>query len=153
MSGRAGNGSRLRLHPAARRPVHPGAWWLWAGGLAAVAMRTTNVVLLGLLLAVVAYVVAARRSSAPWSRSFSSFLKLGLVVVALRMLLTVLFGARLPGTVVFTIPIGVLSVGVVPRPTVPNTCSTSGTLRSSLSWTCSTRVASVIDMPGGDVGM
>ena len=104
MSGRAGNGSRLRLHPAARRPVHPGAWWLWAGGLAAVAMRTTNVVLLGLLLAVVAYVVAARRSSAPWSRSFSSFLKLGLVVVALRMLLTVLFGARLPGTVVFTIP-------------------------------------------------
>ena len=101
---RAAGGSVLRLRPAARRAVHPGAWWLWAGGLAAVAMRTTNVVLLALLLAVVAYVVAARRSSAPWSRSFSSFLKLGLVVVALRMLLTVLFGARLPGTVVFTIP-------------------------------------------------
>jgi energy-coupling factor transport system permease protein len=84
--------------------VHPGAWWLWAGGLAAAAMRTTNPLLLGLILAVVAYVVAARRSSAPWSRSFSSFLKLGVMVVAVRMVLTVLFGARLPGTVVFTLP-------------------------------------------------
>ena len=56
-------------------------------------------------------------------------------------------------TVVFTIPIGVLSVGVVPRPTVPNTVSTSGNVRSILSWTCSSRVASVIDSPGGEVGM
>ena len=56
-------------------------------------------------------------------------------------------------TVVFTMPIGVLSVDVVPRPTVPNTRSTSGNRRSSLSCTCSSRVASVIDMPGGDVGM
>src|ERR671935_83420 len=54
---------------------------------------------------------------------------------------------------VFTIPIGVLSVGVVPRPTVPNTCSTSGTFRSNLSCTWSSRVASVIDMPGGDVAV
>ncbi|MEZ5141536.1 MAG: energy-coupling factor transporter transmembrane component T [Acidimicrobiales bacterium] len=100
----AGPHRRLRLHPAARRAVHPGAWWLWAGGLAAAAMRTTNVVLLGLLLAVVAYVVAARRTSAPWSRSFASFLRLGVVIVVIRVVLTVLFGARLPGTVVVTLP-------------------------------------------------
>ena len=34
--------------------------------------------------------------------------------------------ARLQRDVVFTMPIGVLSVDVVPRPTVPNTVSTSG---------------------------
>ena len=56
-------------------------------------------------------------------------------------------------TVVLTIPIGELSVAVVPRPTVPNTRSTSGNCRSSWSCTCSSRVASVTDMPGGAVGM
>ncbi len=55
--------------------------------------------------------------------------------------------------VVLTIPIGVLSVDVVPRPTVPNTVSTSGYCRKILSCTCSTLVASVIDRPGGAVGM
>jgi energy-coupling factor transport system permease protein len=80
------------------------AWWLWAGGLAAGVMRLSNPVLLGLVLAVVAYVVAARRTSAPWARSFGMFLKLGVFVIAFRMLLEVLFGARLPGTVVFTLP-------------------------------------------------
>ena len=42
------------------RPLHPGAWWLWALGLATAASRTTNPLLLGLILAVVAYVVACR---------------------------------------------------------------------------------------------
>ena len=40
-----------------RRLLHPGAWWLWAGGLAVVALRTTNPLLLGLVLGVVAFVV------------------------------------------------------------------------------------------------
>jgi hypothetical protein len=56
-------------------------------------------------------------------------------------------------TVVLTIPIGVLSVAVVPRPTVPNTVSTSGNFRSILSWICNSRVAPVIERPGGDVGI
>lgn len=87
-----------------RRHLHPGAWWLWAGGLAAAAMRTLNPLLLGLILAVVAYVVAARRTPAPWARSFSAFLKLGVFVIVLRLAIQVLFGRRLPGTVIFTIP-------------------------------------------------
>ena len=56
-------------------------------------------------------------------------------------------------TVVLTMPIGVLSVDVVPRPTEPKTVSTSGKVRRILSCTCRRRVASVIDNPGGDVGM
>jgi len=34
------------------RALHPGAWWLWALGLAAAASRTTNPLLLALVVAV-----------------------------------------------------------------------------------------------------
>jgi energy-coupling factor transport system permease protein len=87
-----------------RRGLHPLAWWVWAGGMAAAAMRMTNPLLLALVLAVVAYVVVARRSDAPWAGSFAMFLKLGAFVIVLRMLLEMVFGVRLPGTVLFTLP-------------------------------------------------
>jgi len=94
----------LGRHPATDRLLHPGAWWLWAGGLAAAAMRTTNPFLLGLIIAVVAYVVAARRTAAPWSRSFASFARLAAFVVAFRLVIQILFGVRVPGTTLFTVP-------------------------------------------------
>jgi energy-coupling factor transport system permease protein len=87
-----------------RRLLHPAAWWLWAGGLAVVALRTTNPLLLGLILGVVVFVVASRRSDAPWAMSFASYLKLGVVVIVIRMIFPILFGNRLPGTELFTIP-------------------------------------------------
>lgn len=86
------------------RHLHPFAWWLWAGGMAAAAMRTTNLVLLALVLAVVAFVVANRRTDAPWSRSFGTFLRFGLVVVAIRLVVHMLFGARTPGTTLVVLP-------------------------------------------------
>jgi len=86
------------------RWLHPVAWWLWALGLAAAASRTTNPLLLGLVLAVAAYVVAARRPDAPWARSFTVYLGLGAVVVVLRMLFGVLFGAPMGSTVLLTLP-------------------------------------------------
>ena len=66
------------------RFLHPGAWWVWALGLAAAASRTTNPLLLLLIIAVAALVVEARRPDAPWGRSFSFFLKLGIIVVIVR---------------------------------------------------------------------
>ena len=103
---RAGIGGRLarHRHPASRRSLHPGAWWVWAGGLALVAMRTTNVVVLGLIVAVVAVVVSARRSDAPWGRSFRFFLWMAVAVVVLRLVQQVLIGVRLPGTELFSLP-------------------------------------------------
>lgn len=86
------------------RPLHPGAWWLWATGLAAAASRTTNPLLLGLVLAVAGYVVAARRSSAPWSRAYAFYLRMGIVVVAIRVVFAALFGAPVPGRVLVTLP-------------------------------------------------
>ena len=94
----------MSLHPVPRR-LHAGAWWLWALGLAGAASRTTNPVLLALLVAVAAYVVAARRSPTPWARSFSAFLKLGLLVIGLRVVFQALFGTAVGGTtVLFRLP-------------------------------------------------
>jgi energy-coupling factor transport system permease protein len=86
------------------RHLHPGAWWLWAVGLGIAATRTTNPVLLALVVGVAGYVVAARRSDAPWARAYSAFLRLGLVVLVIRMAIQVVFGQPLPGHVLFRLP-------------------------------------------------
>lgn len=104
--------ARLRGRLASRAPeasrgnaLHAGAWWLWALGLATAASRTTHPLLLALLATVAGYVVAARRTDAPWARSYSAFLKLGLVVIAIRLVFSVLLGSPIPGSqVLFTLP-------------------------------------------------
>lgn len=96
--------SRFALAAFGRRGLHPGAWWLWAACLAGAASRTTNPILLLLIAGVVVYVVAARRTTAPWSRSIVVFIRLGLLVIVLRVLLVIVFGIRLPGHVLFTLP-------------------------------------------------
>jgi energy-coupling factor transport system permease protein len=87
------------------RHLHPGAWWLWAIGLAAAASRTQNPVPLLLVVVVTGFVVAARRSDAPWARSYVAFLKLSLVVIAVRILFQSLLSTGAQGpTVLFTLP-------------------------------------------------
>jgi energy-coupling factor transport system permease protein len=94
-----------RRHPAARdRSLHPAAWWIWAGGLATAAIQTTNPVILLLLAAVICFVVSARRSTESWSGSLVFFLRIGLVVIVLRVVLQVLFGDRIAGHVLFSLP-------------------------------------------------
>ncbi|MCX4667542.1 energy-coupling factor transporter transmembrane protein EcfT [Streptomyces sp. NBC_01381] len=95
------------LAPTAHRSnaLHPGAWWVWALGLGTAASRTTNPLLLGLLIGVAGYVVAARRTSAPWARSYGAFVKLGLVVIAIRLVFAIVLGSPIPGThVLVTLP-------------------------------------------------
>jgi energy-coupling factor transport system permease protein len=87
------------------RNLHPGAWWLWAIGLAAAASRTQNPVPLLLILAVGGLVVSARRSSAPWARSYGAFLKLALLIIAIRIVFQALLSTGSQGpTVLFTLP-------------------------------------------------
>jgi energy-coupling factor transport system permease protein len=74
------------------RSLHPIAWWIWALGLATAASRTTNPLLLGLLLGVLGTVTAARRGEAPWARGFKYYIYLALSVVALRVIFRSLFG-------------------------------------------------------------
>ncbi|MFI2072409.1 MULTISPECIES: energy-coupling factor transporter transmembrane component T [Streptomyces] len=85
--------------------LHAGAWWIWALGLATAASRTTNPLLLALLTGVAGYVVAARRTDAPWARSYGAFLKLGLAVIGIRLVFAVVLGSPIPGThILVTLP-------------------------------------------------
>ncbi|MBW3619098.1 MAG: energy-coupling factor transporter transmembrane protein EcfT [Actinobacteria bacterium] len=86
------------------RQLHPGAWWLWALGLVAVASRTWNPLLLLLVIVVAGYVVAARRTDAPWARSYAVFLRLGLVVLTVRLVFQVVLGVPQGTTELFTLP-------------------------------------------------
>jgi energy-coupling factor transport system permease protein len=93
-----------RTTTASRRSLHPAAWWLWAGSMACAAIRTTNPLLLALIAAVAAFVVSARRTAAPWSRSLVFFFRLGVAVIVVRVGVQIIFGNRLPGHVLFTLP-------------------------------------------------
>ncbi|KUN87304.1 CbiQ family ECF transporter T component [Streptomyces griseoruber] len=92
MPARTGETPRTRLHP--------GAWWLWSLSLGTAATRTTNPLLLSLLLATSAYVVVTcrPRTPAPWARSYPAFLELALAVIAIRLLFTVALGSPVPGS-------------------------------------------------------
>ncbi|MFF7751134.1 CbiQ family ECF transporter T component [Streptomyces sp. NPDC007971] len=93
---------RAAVAPPARHqrpaPLHPGAWWLWSLGLGTAATRTTNPLLLTLLIAAAGYVVATHRSAAPWSRSYTAFAKLAVAVLLMRLAFTVVLGSPVPGT-------------------------------------------------------
>lgn len=86
------------------RWLHPGAWWIWALGLGAAATRTTNPLLLGLIAAVATLVVAMRRPNAQWAGAYTVFVRVALLVIAIRMVFAMLFGLRVGTTVLFSWP-------------------------------------------------
>ncbi|WP_211288771.1 energy-coupling factor transporter transmembrane component T [Actinophytocola xinjiangensis] len=86
------------------RDLHPGAWWVWALGLAVAASRTTNPWLLLTILAVACYVVIARRADAPWAMAFRLYLYLGAFIVAMRVLFRFVFGGAEGSTIILALP-------------------------------------------------
>ncbi|MDX6277027.1 MAG: energy-coupling factor transport system permease protein, partial [Nocardioidaceae bacterium] len=92
------------IAPGLPRDLHPGAWWIWSLGLAAAASRTTNPVLIGLIVLVAGFVVLARRTEAPWALSFRLYLYLGLLIIVIRVVFRIIFGGGDGGTVLFTLP-------------------------------------------------
>ncbi|TDB84394.1 energy-coupling factor transporter transmembrane protein EcfT, partial [Micromonospora fluostatini] len=74
------------------RVLHPGAWWLWALGLATAASHTTNPLPLAMIIAVAALVVVYRRGDAPWALAFRMYLVLGTVIVVMRVVFRLIFG-------------------------------------------------------------
>lgn len=75
------------------RTLHPLAWWVWALGMATAASRTTNPLLLVVVLAVLGFVVATRRGAAPWARAFPYYLGMALIVIALRVVFRSIFAS------------------------------------------------------------
>lgn len=86
------------------RTIHPASWWLWALALAVAASRTTNPLLLAMLLGVTGLVVARRRGDAPWALAFRMYLMLGAFIVVMRVLFRVVFGGGDGDHVLFTLP-------------------------------------------------
>ena len=84
------------------------AWWVWGLALAATANRTTNPMLLAVMLAVIGYVVVSCRGREPWARAgrgFGAFLRLGLAILVIRMVFHLLLGSATGGTdLLFTLP-------------------------------------------------
>jgi energy-coupling factor transport system permease protein len=86
------------------RSLHPMAWWLWALGLAVVASRTTNPLLLGAVIGVVTWVVLARRGDNPWASAFRLYALAAVVVVAMRVFFQIVFGGGQGGHVLVWLP-------------------------------------------------
>jgi energy-coupling factor transport system permease protein len=88
--------NRYQRWPPARggrvpRALHPVAWWIWALALAVAASRTTNPLLLLLIMAVLGLVVALRRGEAPWARGYRFYLVMALTVIVIRVAFMVVF--------------------------------------------------------------
>ncbi len=96
------------------RDLHPGAWWLWAIGLAAAASFTLNPLVLLLIIAVASLVVMARRSEAPWALSFRFYVYLAVFIVVLRVVYRIVLGG------------GSEDVVLVPLPEIPLPEATQG---------------------------
>jgi energy-coupling factor transport system permease protein len=83
------------------RALHPVAWWVWAIALATAVSRTSNPLLLVLVFAVLGLVVTTRRTDAPWARGYGFYLKMALIVIAIRILFRVVFESGVaPGDIV-----------------------------------------------------
>lgn len=89
------------------RNLHPVAWWIWAAGLVVAASRTTNPLLLLVIVSVAGVVVSARRSDAPWARAFRYYLVFGAVIIAMRVGSRIIFGGGIDvgGHVLFRLPV------------------------------------------------
>ena len=75
-----------------KRELHPGAWWLWALGLATAASRTTNPFLLLTVLIVVFVVTRACRPDRSSAGGFRGYLVLAAVVIGIRVVFRVVLG-------------------------------------------------------------
>lgn len=84
--------------------IHPLAWWAWALGLAVASTRTSNPLVLGLILTGVVLVVTVCRQDTPWGRAFRGYLVLGGAIVVFRVLFYVAVGIKTPGPVLLDLP-------------------------------------------------
>jgi energy-coupling factor transport system permease protein len=86
------------------RELHPGAWWLWALGLATAASRTTNPFLLVTVLLVVFVVTRACRPDRSSAGGFRGYLILAAVVIGIRVVFRVVLGGGTGTHELFRLP-------------------------------------------------
>ncbi|MEI6249589.1 MAG: energy-coupling factor transporter transmembrane component T [Actinomycetes bacterium] len=92
----------LAMRPETR--IHPLAWWMWAIALTFAASATTSTWLLGIISAGAIAVALRFRSDGPWRHSINYAIYLAFTLLLIRLTLAMLFGAKIPGHVLFTLP-------------------------------------------------
>lgn len=90
--------------------MHPLAWWAWALILAALAIRSSTLPVL-LALAAAAAIVVHHRAPPQGRATFTVFLRLGVVIVAIRLGLTIAFAPGFTGQVLADLPMLTLPLG------------------------------------------
>ncbi|CAB5047871.1 MAG: hypothetical protein F2927_01745 [Actinobacteria bacterium] len=87
------------------RSLHPLVWWIWAGAMATAVAMTSSISIAIAVVGVTAIVVRNKAEETPWAASFSWSLKMGLWVIAIRVLTGVLIGVPMPGRKILTLPV------------------------------------------------
>ena len=87
------------------KSLHPLVWWIWAGSLAISVAMTSSIPLAFAVVGAAGFVVKQKAEKAPWAKSFMWSVKVGIWVIAIRMITGILIGVPIPGRTLFTLPI------------------------------------------------
>jgi energy-coupling factor transport system permease protein len=83
---------------------HPFTWWLWSLSLALALFISQDPWFAFGLTSVSAILVYSLREAHPWSRAFTVALRFIAVIVAIRLVIAIMVGVPIPGSVLFSLP-------------------------------------------------
>lgn len=86
-------------------PLHPLTMWIWSLILAIGVVALDNAWVALATVGVAVLFVRMRSDGSPWNATFWWSLRIGAFIIAIRVLIGVLIGIPVPGTVLFRIPI------------------------------------------------
>ena len=88
-----------------KKPLHPLTLWICAILLAIGVVALDHAFIALAIVGAVALLVYIRRDGSPWQRSFLFSIRVGAVILAIRIVVGILIGVPIPGTKLFTLPI------------------------------------------------
>ncbi len=86
------------------RVVHPLIWWLWALLLGIFVVRTDNVLIAATVACALALVVSKLKSKNYWSATFALSVRLAIAIVVIRLVIAIIIGVPMPGSILFRVP-------------------------------------------------
>ena len=84
--------------------IHPLAWWGWAFALTFAASATSNTWVLAAITVGALVVSLNCRSDGPWRQSINYAIYLAVTLLVIRLVIAMVFGAKIPGHVLLTLP-------------------------------------------------
>lgn len=84
--------------------IHPLAWWGWAFALTFAASATSNMWVLAAITVGALVVSLSCRSDGPWRQSINYAIYLAATLLVIRLVIAMVFGAKIPGHVLLTLP-------------------------------------------------